>query len=239
MLARLTAFAVWALVAATAVFWGLRLLVQPTSAPPYTVSVGDGTVLKGDLARLFGATPAVAAPGAPVQSAPELASRFKLLGIMAGKPSAQATAVSGPGFALIAVDGKPARAYPVGAALDGELVLQAVSLRTASIGPVQGTTAVTLEIPPLAAAATGTLPPAGGAAPVSGAVTLPPSMPPQGMPGADANANAASQTPGMPRQGASPRPPGVRVPLPDTGGAGTPPPAATMPSPRVPGGTAQ
>ena len=40
MLARLTAFVVWALVAATAVFWGLRLLVRPQAAPAYAVAVG-------------------------------------------------------------------------------------------------------------------------------------------------------------------------------------------------------
>ena len=65
---------------------------------------------------------------------------------------------SGQGVALIAVDGKPAKAFAVGARLDNDLVLQAVSLRTASIGPAQGAASVKLEIPPLPAPATGTLP---------------------------------------------------------------------------------
>ena len=81
MLARLTAFVVWALVAATVVFWGLRLLVRPQPAPSYAVAVGDAGALRGDLTRLLGATPA--APGAGPAAAPELASRFKLLGVMA------------------------------------------------------------------------------------------------------------------------------------------------------------
>jgi general secretion pathway protein C len=172
MLARLTAFVVWALVAATLVFWGLRLLVQPQSAPAYTVAVGDAGALRGDLTRLLGATPA--APSAAPAAAPELASRFKLLGVMANQPS------QGDGYALIAVDAKPARAYPVGAALDGDLVLQSVSLRSAAIGPAQGTPALTLEVPPLAAAATGTLPPATAGLQYGAAASPPPPAPPPG-----------------------------------------------------------
>lgn len=150
MLARLTAFVVWALVAATAVFWGLRLLVRPPAAPAHTVAVGDASALRGDLTRLLGATPT--APSAAA-AAPELASRFKLIGVMASKQT------QGDGFALIAVDAKPARAYAVGAPLDGDLVLKSVGLRSASIGPVQGAPALTLEVPALPAAATGSLPP--------------------------------------------------------------------------------
>ena len=151
MLARLTAFLVWALVAATAVFWGLRLLVRPPAAPAHTVAVGDASALRGDLTRLLGATPA--APTAAAAPAPELASRFKLLGVMASQQS------QGEGFALIAVDAKPARAYAVGAPLDGELVLKSVGLRSAAIGPAQGAAALTLEVPALPPAATGALPP--------------------------------------------------------------------------------
>ncbi len=151
MLARLTAFVVWALVAATAVFWGLRLLVRPPAAPAHTVAVGDSSALRGDLTRLLGATPT--APSAAAAPAPELASRFKLIGVMASKQT------QGDGFALIAVDAKPARAYAVGAPLDGDLVLKSVGLRSAAIGPAQGAPALTLEVPALPAAATGSLPP--------------------------------------------------------------------------------
>lgn len=180
MLARLTAFVVWALVAATAVFWGLRMLVRPQPAPAYAVAVGDAAAMRGDLSRLLGATP-VAAAG-PAAAAPELASRFKLIGVMANKQR------DGNGYALIAVDAKPARAYPVGARLDGDIVLQSVSLRTASIGAAQGGPAATLEIPALAAPATGTLPGPGdgvrfGAAAAPPPLPLPlPGMVPQGLP---------------------------------------------------------
>ena len=170
MLARLTAFVVWALVAATAVFWGLRMFVRPQPAPAYAVAVGDTVAMRGDLSRLLGATAVAGAENAA--PAPELASRFKLLGVMAGKQR------DGAGFALIAVDAKPARAYPVGARVDGEMVLQAVSLRTASIGPSQGNTAVTLEVPALPVAATGTLPSAGEGVKFGAAVAPPPAVSP-------------------------------------------------------------
>jgi general secretion pathway protein C len=204
MLARLTAFVIWGLVAATAVFWGLRLLARPQPAPAYALAVGDSSVMRGDLGRLLGAAP-VALANAPV--APELSSRFKLLGIMAPKQPAS-TSAPGPGFALIAVDGKPARAFAVGASLDAGLVLQAVSLRTASIGPARGAPAVRLEMPPLPVAATGTLPALGdGSAAATGAVPVPPPPAPGAAP---ARPPLPVRPPGqpVPPAGGTPRPPG-------------------------------
>ncbi len=200
MLARLTAFVIWGLVAATAVFWGLRLLVRPEPAPAYALAVGDGAAMRGDLGRLLGAAP-VAAPANA--AAPQLSSRFKLLGIMAPKQVASNSA-PGPGFALIAVDGKPARAFAVGASLDSDLVLQAVSLRTASIGPARGALAVRLEMPPLPVAATATLPALG-----------------------DGSAAAAAPVPPAPLQARPPlmRPPAQ--PVPPAGGAVPRMPAST------------
>ena len=162
MLARLCAFAVWALVAATAVFWGLRLLVHAPNAPAAAVAVGDAAAVRVDLTRLLGAVPVAAAPAA---AAVEVSSRFRLLGIMA--PKRAEAAGRARGVALIAVDGKLPKAYSVGSALDADLVLQSVSLRSAAIGPARGGPTVTLELPPLPAAATGTLPvPAAAFAPV-------------------------------------------------------------------------
>lgn len=186
MLARLCAFVIWALVAASAVFWGLRLLVRAPAAPTNAVAVGDAAAVRVDLTRLLGAAP-VAAPLAVA----EVSSRFRLIGIMA--PKAPAAAGHGGGVALIAVDGKLPRAYAVGSSLDGDLVLQSVSLRTAAIGPSQGAAIVTLELPPLPVAATGTLPspvagfaPAGakpGAPPRIGSqMAVPPLATPLGMP---------------------------------------------------------
>ncbi len=134
MFARLSAFVIWSLVAATAVFWVLRLAASPAPVPPYAVAVSKSIVVRGDLARLFGAPPRVAVVAG---AAPEAPSRYKLLGVMAPRSKA-AQAEEGRGVALIAVDGKPAKAYAIGARLDGDLVLQSVGLRTAAIGTAQG-----------------------------------------------------------------------------------------------------
>ena len=150
MPARLSAFVIWALVAATATFWALRLFARSPAAPAHAVAVGDALAMRGDLTRLLGAPPLAATPAVVV---PEIASRFKLTGVMAPKTPDR------HGVALISVDGKMPRAFHVGARVDGELVLQSVSLRTAAIGPVQGKTAVVLELPPPTPAAIGTLPP--------------------------------------------------------------------------------
>ena len=154
MLARLSAFVLWALVAATAVFWGLRLLVRAPAAPAYAVAVGDAAAVHGDLARLLGSAPSKVSAA---QAGPEAGSRFRLLGIVA--PKYPGTANGGEhGVALIAVDGKMPKAYAVGSPVDGDLLLQSVSLRTVSIAPAKGAPAITLELPLPAVATTGTLP---------------------------------------------------------------------------------
>lgn len=151
MTARLSAFVIWALVAGSIVFWGMRLFVRPTPAPSNAVTVATSVGLRGDLTRLLGAEPVAA-----VAEVSPAANRFKLIGVMAAKTGPEGSA---PGVALIAVDGKPARAFLAGARVDENWVLQTVSLRTASIGPMQGTPALVLEIPALPPPATGSLPP--------------------------------------------------------------------------------
>ena len=202
MLARLFAFAIWALVAATAVFWGLRLLVRSPAAPTYAVAVGDAAAVHGDLARLLGSAPVNALAA---QAAPEASSRFRLLGIVAPKyPGSAAPATHS--VALIAVDGKMPKAYEVGAHVDGDLVLQSVSLRTVSIAPAKGAPTITLELPLPAAAATGTLP---GPSPVGGYVA-PTAVPaPQYVPQPMAPQDGPRPTPVPPM---SPQPPGTMVP---------------------------
>ena len=153
MLARLFSFIAWALVAATAVFWGLRLFTRAPVAPPNVVVASEAASTRGDLTRLLGVAPVTVAAQAVV---PEASARFKLLGIMAPKSGVQASA--GHGVALIAVDGKLPRAYTVGSHLDADWVLQAVSLRTADISPANGAAGMRLELPALPTATTGTLP---------------------------------------------------------------------------------
>ena len=68
------------------------------------------------------------------------ASRFTLTGIVATRNHG--------GAALIAVDGKPARAYRVGARIDDSLLVQAVTARQVSLGAdLLGASSVTLDLP--------------------------------------------------------------------------------------------
>ena len=136
-------FALWALAAASAVAWGLKLggqarpLAVP-APPPRAVAAVDPTAL----ARLLGGAPSAAASPA---AAPSFASRFRLVGVAAG-------AESGGGAAVISVDGKPARPYRVGASLEEGVVLRSVHARQAVLAT--GTGQVTLELPPPAPPAT-------------------------------------------------------------------------------------
>lgn len=132
-------FALWGLAAASAAFWALKL--GGSSAPVLAPLPPARPVLSADpgaIARLLGSAPAVASAGAPQ---PTLASRFQLVGVVAGERS-------GGGAAVIAVDGRPARPYRVGTALDQGLVLQSVRGRTASIAASMSTPPLlTLELP--------------------------------------------------------------------------------------------
>jgi general secretion pathway protein C len=65
-----------------------------------------------------------------------------LLGVLADRQQG--------GAALIAVDGKAAKPYRVGATVDGNLVLQSVAGRHAVLAEsVDGPAQITLELPPL------------------------------------------------------------------------------------------
>ena len=146
---------VWALVAGSALFWGLKLGSRPLPVPPQTQVAEPGAALRGDLTRLLGAdAPAPVAVAAP---APAADARFALIGVVNPK-AAQAAR---EGLALIAVDGKPPRAYRVGASIEGTHVLKSVSARGAMLGLKDSEAQFALSIAPLAAAATGTLAPAG------------------------------------------------------------------------------
>jgi general secretion pathway protein C len=185
MVTRWVAFGVWAAVAASAVAWGLRLFV-PASPVPAHASVALPAAAAGDLTRLFGAEPE--APADDEEPEPVADARFQLIGVVAPR----AAGAAGEGLALISVDGRPPRAYRVGATVDGEQVLQAVQARGATLGPPGGAALVALSIPPPAPANTGTLPRIGavGSQPVAGnrGVGLPgsfgaqPGRPPVGQP---------------------------------------------------------
>jgi general secretion pathway protein C len=146
-----SAFVIWAMLAASAMFWALRLSVTAPAAPAYTVPVGDTAMLRGDLTRLFGSAATAPTAAAPV---PQAASRYRLVGVVAPLPNAP----QGNGIAAISIDGKPARPFRVGSKVEGDLQLRSVTRRGADLGPADGSTGFTLELPPRQAAATGTLP---------------------------------------------------------------------------------
>ena len=134
---RLTTLVLWLLAVASSVYWGLRLSTPSggLAVPAVFTSLPAPDVQA--MARLLGAG-AVALPVAPVSSS---ASRFALVGVLAGRQS-------GGGAALIAIDGQPAKTFRVGATIDTGLVLQSLGPRQAQLGASRdGPAALTLQIP--------------------------------------------------------------------------------------------
>ena len=172
MLSRWLAFVVWALLGATVVTWLLQMLALPSPVPAHAVPVDAAASFRTELTKLFGAPTPVAAEAAPARGD----DRLKLIGLVAStSPSA-----AGSSLALIAMDGKPARSYRVGAVIDGERRVLAVRKGAVDIGPEGGPTAFTLTLPNLPAAATGVPPSSAGAGapmPQGGVPSAPPPMP--------------------------------------------------------------
>jgi general secretion pathway protein C len=176
MPSRLSAFVIWALVAASAVFWALRFFARGPEAPASAVPVSVSSQAHGDLDRLLGEddVPVAAPNGAPAPP-----SRFRLLGVVAPRAGTPA----GEGVAVIAVDDKPPRAYRVGARVEGDLMLRSVSPRSVSLGTASGENAMNLQLPSRLASNSA----APAAAPVVGASRRPPIArpPPDDVPPAD------------------------------------------------------
>lgn len=175
----------WLLVAASAVHWGLRLWVQGRAVPLQSQTVGVAQALQGDASRLF--VRQAAAPVAPVANPGR--DRFRVLG---------AAASGEAGFVVMSVDGKPARTYRVGAAVDAQWAVLSVQQRRIEIGPAGGPVAVSLDLPGMPTATTGRLPSVAEA----GLITVP-------RVGMDAAAGAPTVAPG-----AAPNP--VAEPIPDS-----------------------
>lgn len=136
---RIVTFAVAALAAASAAYWGLkgwgssRPVAAPTMALAWAPPVGPKALalaLGGGLA-----------PQPSGESAPPVVSRYALLGVVAGR--------SEGGAALISVDGQEARPVRVGAQLAGGLVLKSVTGRRAVLSSGADGSELTLELPPL------------------------------------------------------------------------------------------
>ena len=119
---------VWAAAAASVAWWGLRVWGGASQAPSSEAPPAVAPAPVADqaaVARLLGAV----APAGPAM-APVAVNRFVLLGVMAS-PSRM-------GSALIAVDGKPGRAFRVGSKVDEGIVLESVEPRKARLAPVAG-----------------------------------------------------------------------------------------------------
>ncbi|MCU0941054.1 MAG: general secretion pathway protein C [Hydrogenophaga sp.] len=136
----LLAVAFWLIAGLSIGYWVLHVLGRSPVTPVASGAVMATAPEPASLARVLGAPPELAASVQPV-SAPPLASRFQLIGVVAD-------AADG-GAALIAVDGQPPRPYRVGASLDGGLVLQSVQRRSVRLAPsAQGTgQAIELSLP--------------------------------------------------------------------------------------------
>ncbi len=143
MSARLLSLVVWALAAASVVFWVSRFTARPAPTPGHASTVGPAAVPAAPLTRLFGVPP----PPPPVEEAapqPVVAdARFKLIGVAAARSGQRS------GLALIAVDDKPARAVPIGGRVDGELVVLSISHRQVDIGTARGPVVSSLTLPAL------------------------------------------------------------------------------------------
>jgi general secretion pathway protein C len=198
------AFMIWAAVAASAVFWALRLWSTPIATPAHATVVAGAGAHQGDLARVLGsdaAKPTGAAAAAPADA------RFKLVGVVA--PRAPGSGVDG--VALIATDGKPAKAYRVGSAIDDGLVLQAVQTRAATLGPRGQPAQLELQLPVLPPPSSG---PSGAARPDAAAgrtfaPPLPQAVPQPALPPAGGSESGDDEPQPLPRTPAIPdRPPG-------------------------------
>jgi len=136
---RIATFSVAALAAASVAFWVLKWTgdAAPTSASAVSQTTSPSDPLA--VARVLGGGQIGATAGpAPVSAA----SRFKLTGVVANSANG--------GYALISVDGKPARPYRVGAQVDDALVLHSVTARSAALAARVDTPAsITLDLPKL------------------------------------------------------------------------------------------
>ena len=133
-------FVLAALAAASASFWALKASAVNTATSVSAAAIAGPVVIDAtSVARALGDGPGVTPTAAPTVS---LASRFAMLGVLADQHST--------GAALLSVDGKPAKPYRVGDAIEEGLVLQSVQGRKAAFGQKLGAPALlTLELPPL------------------------------------------------------------------------------------------
>ena len=137
---RIVTFALSALAAASAGYWGLKAWEAgpPSAIPTAVLAQAASSFGPQAVARALGGGLALA-PVATLPTAP-VASRYALVGVVAGN--------SRKGAALISVDGQEAKPVRVGAQVDANMVLLSVSGRRAVLSSGANATAkVTLDLP--------------------------------------------------------------------------------------------
>ncbi len=135
---RIATFVVFAVAAASAAFWSLKVwgVSQPGRAGLATVASAPPLDPQGLAQVLGGGAAALQVTDVPIAAS----SRFVLQGVVADTAHA--------GAALVAVDGKPAKPFAVGSVVDGRLLLQSVEGRRAMLAStMDGAPEVTLELP--------------------------------------------------------------------------------------------
>jgi general secretion pathway protein C len=136
---RIVTFVVAALAAASATLWTLKGTNTATSpAAGAVIQTETRLADPATVGRLLGG----GQPSAPSVVVDSAASHFKLTGVVADRAQG--------GYALIAVDGQPAKPFRVGARLNEALVLHSVTARSAALAASKtAPVSVTLDLPKL------------------------------------------------------------------------------------------
>ena len=146
-LAGFSTLVVWAAAAAVVAYWALQFagVSGPASQAPTVARSSAAEPTVADVQKALGAA------SAPTTAPTDAPSRFVLSGVVALN--------SGQGAALIAVDGQAPKAFKVGQSVADGLLLQSLGPRQARLAAsVDGPALMTLEMPALAAPATGARP---------------------------------------------------------------------------------
>jgi general secretion pathway protein C len=133
---RLFTLLIWLLVGLCAAYWAFKFATTKTVEATATQSTPTVVVDSKAVGRLLGATDTIA-----VKAVNTLAStKFVLFGM--------ANSVRGQGYALIALDGKPARPYRVGSMVADNLLLKSISKNGVILASsLKSPDGVTLELP--------------------------------------------------------------------------------------------
>jgi general secretion pathway protein C len=140
---RLTTLSLWGIAAGSAAFWSLQQVGTHAGSPPKVLDTTSSELsLQPPTQQVALALGAKEANGATDEGTLAAAqARFQLVGVLA-----QAAWGHKQGVALLSVDGKPAKPYRIGVAIEDGFEVTALTPRTVSIGS-KGTAAFTLELP--------------------------------------------------------------------------------------------